>query len=352
VALNVRAVAVGVAVILAAGPTVGVAQTRVGDLTFREGEVPVRLVGYGLVVGLDGTGDRSFGSNVGAVHTVRSVTNLLRRFNVEIPADRLRLRNVAAVLVTAEVPAYLRPGARFEVQVASIGDATSLKGGVLWMTPLLSGPDAPPVATAQGALPVATGESRTRFGSRGAASGRVADGGILEAPLPPVTRGEVPRLLLRSPDLTVAARIAAAIDSALGAGTAVAEDPGSIALTPPGGATDNLVTFLASVDTVRLEVPSPSRIVIDARNGVVVAGGTVAVGDAVVSLSGLTVRVGPGAVDTLAAPVPGMLALGPGATVQEVAAGLRALGASATDVVAVFDGLRAAGAVTATVVIR
>jgi len=327
------------------------AQSRVGDLTFREGEIPVRLVGYGLVVGLDGTGDRSFGSNVGAVHTVRSVTNLLRRFNVEIPADRLRLRNVAAVLVTAEVPAYLRPGARFEVQVASVGDATSLKGGVLWMTPLLSGPDAPPIATAQGALPVATGEARTRYGSRGAASGRIADGGILEAALPPVAGDGAPRLLLRTPDLTLAARIAAAIDSAVGPGTAVAQDPGAIALTPPAGATDNLMTFLASVDTVRVTVPSASRIVIDARNGVVVAGGDVSVSDAVVSLSGLTVRVGT-APDTAAAVIPGMLALGPGTTVQDVAAGLRALGATATDVVAVFDGLRAAGAVTATVVIR
>jgi len=327
------------------------AQSRVGDLTFREGEIPVRLVGYGLVVGLDGTGDRSFGSNVGAVHTVRSVTNLLRRFNVEIPADRLRLRNVAAVLVTAEVPAYLRPGARFEVQVASVGDATSLKGGVLWMTPLLSGPDAPPIASAQGALPVSTGEARTRYGSRGAASGRIADGGILEAALPPVAGDGAPRLLLRTPDLTLAARIAAAIDSAVGPGTAVAQDPGAIALTPPAGATDNLMTFLASVDTVRVTVPSASRIVIDARNGVVVAGGDVSVSDAVVSLSGLTVRVGT-APDTAAAVIPGMLALGPGTTVQDVAAGLRALGATATDVVAVFDGLRAAGAVTATVVIR
>jgi flagellar P-ring protein precursor FlgI len=327
------------------------AQSRVGDLTFREGEIPVRLVGYGLVVGLDGTGDRSFGSNVGAVHTVRSVTNLLRRFNVEIPAERLRLRNVAAVLVTAEVPAYLRPGARFEVQVASVGDATSLKGGVLWMTPLLSGPDAPPIATAQGAMPVATGEQRTRYGSRGAASGRIADGGILEASLPPVGGNGAPRLLLRAPDLTVAALIAAAIDSAVGAGTAVAQDPGAIALTPPAGSTDNLMTFLASVDTVRVTVPSASRIIIDARNGVVVAGGNVAVNDAVVSLTGLTVRVGT-APDSTAALIPGMLALGPGTTVQDVAAGLRALGATASDVVAVFDGLRAAGAVTATVVIR
>lgn len=328
------------------------AQSRVGDLTFREGEIPVRLVGYGLVVGLDGTGDRSFGSNVGAVHTVRSVTNLLRRFNVEIPSERLRLRNVAAVLVTAEVPAHLRPGARFEIQVASIGDATSLKGGVLWMTPMLSGPSAPPIATAQGALPVATGEGRSRFGSRGAASGRIVDGGILEASLPAVVSPTTPRLLLRSPDLMAAAMIAAAIDGALGPGTAVAEDPGAIVLTPSGGATDNMVSFLASVDTIMVTVPAASRIIIDARNGVVVAGGNVTVSNAVVSLSGLTVRVGGPAPDSLAAPIPGMLALGPGSTVQDVAAGLRALGASATDVVAVFDGLRAAGAVTATVVIR
>src|SRR5690606_7411876 len=155
--------------LLAAAPLV--AQSRVGDLTIREGEVPVRLVGYGLVVGLDGTGDRSFGSNVGAVHTVRSVTHLLRRFNVEIPAERLRLRNVAAVLVTAEVPPHLRPGARFEVQVASLGDATSLKGGMLWITPLQAGPDVEPVATAQGAMPVAVGEERRWSGRRGSASG-------------------------------------------------------------------------------------------------------------------------------------------------------------------------------------
>ncbi len=345
--------AYGVALLaVVALPALAPAQTRVGDLTFHDGEVPVRLVGYGLVVGLDGTGDRSFGSSVGAVHTVRSVTNLLRRFNVEIPAERLRLRNVAAVLVTAEVPPYLRPGARFEIQVASIGDATSLKGGVLWMTPLLSGPDAPPVATAQGALPVATGESRTRFGSRGAASGRIVDGGLLEAALPGVTPTATPRLLLRSPDLTTAALIAAAIDSALGPGTATAQDPGAVALTPPGGATDNLITFLAAVDTIRLAVPSAARIIIDARNGVVVAGGNVTVGDAVVSLSGLTVRVGGTLPDSTVEPVPGMLALGPGTTVQDVAAGLRALGATATDVVAVFDGLRAAGAVTAAVVVR
>lgn len=328
------------------------AQSRVGDLTFREGEVPVRLVGYGLVVGLDGTGDRSFGSNVGAVHTVRSVTNLLRRFNVEIPAERLRLRNVAAVVVTAELLPHTRPGGRFEVQVASLGDATSLKGGVLWITPMLASPDAAPLASAQGALPVEVGEGRRRWGNRGGASGRIPDGGILEAALPPVGDGSTPRLLLKSPDLTTAARIAEAIDAALGDGVARALDPGAIELSPPQGTTDNIVSFLASIDTIAVTASTPARIVIDGRTGTVVAGGNVMVSDAVVSLDGLTLRVGGAMADSTAVVPEGLIALGAGATVQDIAAGLRALGARASDVVAVFDGLRAAGAVTAAVVVR
>lgn len=333
-------------------PTALVAQSLVGDLTFREGEIPVRLVGYGLVVGLDGTGDRSFGSNVGAVHTVRSVTNLLRRFNVEIPAERLRLRNVAAVVVTAELLPHTRPGGRFEVQVASLGDATSLKGGVLWITPMLASPDAPPLASAQGALPVEVGEGRRRWGSRGGASGRIPDGGILEAPLPAVGDGGTPRLLLKTPDLTTAARIAEAIDGALGDGTARAIDPGAVELSPPQGSTDNLVSFLASIDTIPVAVSAPARIVIDGRTGTVVAGGGVMVSDAVVSLEGLTLRVGGSVADSNAVLPEGLVALKAGATVQDIATGLRALGARASDVVAVFDGLRAAGAVTAAVVVR
>lgn len=337
--------------LLLASPLVLAAQTTVGALTLRDGEVPVRVVGYGLVVGLDGTGDRSFGSLAGSVQTVRSVTNLLRRFNVEIPPERLRLRNVAAVLVTAEVSPFLRPGARFEVQVASVGDATSLRGGVLWMTPLLAAPNAPPVATAQGPLPVVASDDRQRFGSRGAASGRIAEGGLLEVALPAITAAATPRLILRSPDLGVAARVAEAINTAVGEGTARVEDPGAIALSPPGTATDNLPVFLASLDTLPVTITSPARIIIDGRSGTVVAGGNVTVGNAVVSLEGLTLRIGTAPVDG-APEVAGLVSLAAGTTVQDIAAGLRAVGAPARDVVAVFDGLRAAGAVTAEVIIR
>ncbi|MCL4864514.1 MAG: flagellar basal body P-ring protein FlgI [Gemmatimonadales bacterium] len=339
------------AAVLLLGAAAPVPGQTIGDLTVREGEVPVRIVGYGLVVGLDGTGDRSFGSSVGSVQTVRSVTNLLRRFNIEVPPDRLRLRNVAAVLVTAEISAFLRPGAQFEVQVASIGDATSLRGGVLWMTPLMTGPNEAPVATAQGPIPIAV-DDRSRFRSRGASSGRIADGGLLEMPLPVIAAATTPRLHLKSPDLTVAARIAEAIDSAVGAGTARVDDPGRVTLSPPATATDNLAVFMASLDTLSIRVPVAARIVIDARTGAVVAGGTVPLGNAVVSLQGITVRIGgPARTDTTAV-APGVLALGAGATVQDLAEGLRALGVGGSDVAAIFDGLRAAGAVTAAVQVR
>ncbi len=161
-------------------------QTRVRDLTVFSGDIPVRMVGYGLVVGLDGTGDRVVGG-FSSGHTVRSVANLLRRFDVEVPENKLRTRNVAAVLITAELSPYLRPGGRFDVHVASIGDATSLRGGVLWMTPLQSNPADPAFATAQGALLVADNfsSSGTAYGVETTAT--LPDGGLLEQMLPPPT---------------------------------------------------------------------------------------------------------------------------------------------------------------------
>jgi flagellar P-ring protein precursor FlgI len=337
------------ALALVGAPSTLSAQVRVGDLTTRTGEVPVRLVGYGLVVGLDGSGDRSFGTATGSVQTVRSVVNLLRRFNIEVPPERLRLRNVAAVLVTAEVSPFLRPGGRFEVQVASMGDATSLRGGVLWMTPLVANPDEAPLGTAQGAMPVQV-DDRGRWGNRGASSGRIVDGGLLELALPAVAPVTEPRLLLRTPDYPLAARVAAAVNAAFADSTvATVEDPGSVRLRAPGGATDNLPAFLASVDTIPVTVPTVSRIIIDARSGVVVAGGEVRVGPAVVSLKGITVRVGDAPPDT---PTQGLVSVGPQATVRDIAAGLQAIGAAPGEVAAVFDGLRAAGAITAMVVVR
>ena len=118
-------------VLMVAAAGVSGQDARINDLTVRAGDIPFRLVGYGLVTGLDGSGDRVVGS-FSAGHTVRSVANLLRRFNVEVPENMLRTRNVAAVVVTAEISAYLRPGGRFDVHVSSLGDATSLRGRGCW----------------------------------------------------------------------------------------------------------------------------------------------------------------------------------------------------------------------------
>jgi flagellar P-ring protein precursor FlgI len=285
---------------------------------------------------------------------VRSVVNLLRRFDVEIPAERLRLRNVAAVLVTAEVSPWLRSGGRFDVQVSALGDATSLRGGVLWITPLVSDPDQPPQATAQGAVRV-----QDEGGYRGARStsvaransARIAEGGVLEAEPPPAP--VEPRLRLRDPDLVTASRVAAALNAAFGDSTATVEDPGLIALAPPPDRAASLPLFLAAADTVRVRVTSPARVVIDGREGTVVAGGDVTVGPAVVSHRGLTLQVGGGAAPAAGGATPeGLVRLDGQSTVRDVAAGLHAAGARPEDVAAVFDALRAAGALHAEVVVR
>src|SRR5262245_59831638 len=173
------------------------------DLIIDNQSVPVRLVGYGLVTGLSGTGDQTFtGRN--SQHTVQSIANLLRRFDITVPPELLRTRNVAAVLVTAEVSPYLRAGGRFEVQVASVGDARSLRGGVLWMTPLIADAGGTPMATAQGSLAVDDQDVARRRINYAAASGRIIGGGVLEADLPRPQFGQSSRLVLRNPDIGVA----------------------------------------------------------------------------------------------------------------------------------------------------
>jgi flagellar P-ring protein FlgI len=364
--------ALALAAVGLAGPLRAQQVARVADLTHRAGDVARRLVGYGIVVGLDGTGDRSFGGFNGATMTVRSITNLLRRFNIEVPPDQMRLRNVAAVLVTAEVSPYLRSGGRFEVQVAAMGDATSLRGGVLWMMPLLTDPNQPPVATAQGMLVVPT-DGTGRISLRQGNSGRIADGGLLEVDLPTPVLAGTPRLSLATPDLRMATRIAGAIRAAYGDSAARAEDAGSVLLNPGAGRADSLSMWLAAIDTLPVTVVEVSRVVIDGRDGTVVLGGDVRVGQATVSHRGLTVQVGgplaqaaaptpqraPGdttaaaAVDsTAAASAAGLIHATAGASVQELVAGLHAAGARAQEVAAIFEALRAAGAIRAQVVIR
>jgi flagellar P-ring protein FlgI len=330
------------------------AQSRVRDYVLADGAAPIRLVGYGLVAGLDGTGDRGMGGAQGG-QTVQSIVNLLRRFDIVVPPNMLRTRNVAAVLVTAEVSAYLRPGGRFDVQVASIGDAPSLRGGVLYMTPLIAEVGGTPLATAQGGIVLSEGTERgaaaRAFGMRVETSARIPAGGVIEAELPRASYASVSgALLLREPDIAVASRIAAVIDSALGTGTARVDDPGAVTLTLKDTAGTARSAAMARLRELPLRVARGARVVIDGRDGTVVAGGDVSVGEAVVTHGQLTLAIGGGA-DTTAVAT-GEVRLQPGTSVQRIASALHGVRSSPQEIAAIFSALRDVGAIAAEVVIR
>lgn len=327
-------------------------QSRIRDFVLADGAAPVRMVGYGLVAGLDGTGDRGAGGSQGG-QTVQSIVNLLRRFDITVPASVLRTRNVAAVLVTAEVSAYLRPGGHFDVQVSSIGDAPSLRGGVLYMTPLVAEVGGTPMATAQGGVVLSDGSngSARAYGMRVETSGRVPAGGVVEVELPRATYGSgTTALALREPDIAVASRIAAVIDSALGAGTARVDDPGSVTLTLKDTAGSARSLALTKLRDLPLRVSRGARVVIDGRDGTVVAGGDVTVGEAVVTHGQLTLTIGGGSDSTKAET--GEVRLQPGISVQRIASALHGVRSSPQEVAAIFSALREVGAIAAEVVIR
>jgi len=329
----------------------------VRDLTTSEGDIPVRLLGYGLVTGLSGTGDRVTGSRDGSM-TVRSVANLLRNMGVEVPERLIRTRNAAAVLVTAEVSRYTRTGGRFDVSVSSLGDATSLRGGVLWLVPLSATVGGQAYASAQGNIQL-QGSPDDRRRDRVETSAVLSDGGIALADFGG-TIAPPSRLLLRDPNLSTAQQIADAINNSVGAGTATVEDPGSVALQLPA---DNAFGTLVEVGDLPVTPTIVSRVVVDARSGVVAAGGNISVGPAVVSHDWLTVSIADATAVPPVAPAPGQppvddhlppgaVRAEPGIRVQALAEALHAVGATADIIGAVLRSLRDVGALHAEVQVR
>ncbi|MFI5233771.1 MAG: flagellar basal body P-ring protein FlgI, partial [Gemmatimonadales bacterium] len=312
--------AAALAAVVALAPHATRAQdVRVRDLVLSDAAPPVRLMGYGIVTGLNGTGDMVSGTT-GSGETVQSIVNLLRRFDISVPAALLRTRNVAAVLVTSEVSTYLRPGGRFEVEVSSLGDARSLRGGVLWMTPMVADAGGQPLAGAQGPIVISAGSSTNRsLNAVVGTTGTIPNGGVLEANLPRPQLAASNMLLLRDPDITTAARIAAAVDSVLGGkDIATVQDPGAVRLALKD-TTAGLAAALAVVRDIKVRPSRAARIVIDSRDGTIVAGGDLTVGEAVVSHGGITISVGAKADSTA---VPGDVRAAAGATVQTIGAAL------------------------------
>lgn len=337
---------------------------RIKDLAQVAGVRGNPLVGYGLVVGLDGSGDRTSQTPF----TVQSLKTMLDQLGVTIPPGvNPQLKNVAAVAIHAELPAFAKPGQAIDVTVSSIGNAGSLRGGALLMAPL-RGADGEVYAIAQGALVVsgfgASGKDGSRIQVNSANGGRIPNGAIVEravagaAPVGNVT------LNLNDADFTTASRIVAAIDRSFGPGRARALDGVTIEVTPPPG---DRIGFLAALESLEIQAGvAAAKVIVNARTGTVVMGGQVTVLPAAVSHGSLTVSVSerievsqPGAFgggDTIVAPSSTLQATQEGGrmfhfkggtSLQDIVAAVNAVGAAPGDIVAILEALKQAGALRA-----
>lgn len=353
------------AVFLLAGPAQ--ASSRIKDLASVEGIRENHLVGYGLVVGLDGTGD----SLRNAPFTRQSLQAMLERLGVNTRDANLNTDNVAAVMVTGNLPAFGAQGSRMDISVATLGDATSLLGGTLLVTPLM-GADGEVYAVAQGPVAVAgfSAEGDGASVKRGVAtSGRIPNGAIIEREIAfALDDLNTVRLSLHNPDLTTAQRMANVINTFIGGDTATATDPSTVALSIPRNGKNAVVSMLTEIEQLRVSPDSPAKVVIDEASGVIVMGKDVRVSTVAIAQGNLTIRVtetpqvsqpNPFAEQGQTAIVPrtnidvdddaenrlGLLR--EGVTLESLVDGLNALGVGPRDMISILQTIRAAGALQA-----
>jgi flagellar P-ring protein FlgI len=344
----------------AAGPS-----SRLEELVSIEGVRDNQLVGYGLVVGLNGKGDSQQ-----TVFSVQSLTNMLQQMGVSVPPTALRVTNTAAVMVTATLPAFAQPGTKIDVTAAAIGDAKNLQGGILVMTSL-RGINGQVYAVAQG--PVVTGGFVAGHGGNTEmvnhpTVGRIPNGANVERPAPTITPHGSIKLQLRNPDFITAVRVADAINQRF-AGEHLAHADNSVVISvaiPPTFATQS-AEFIADLETLEVQSNRPSRVVINERTGTIVMGKDVRVAPIAIMHGNLTVEVQ----TQLQVSQPGPLSkvgttqvvpqttttakeektrnvvLQQGATVEQLVQALTAIGSTARDVIAILQSLRAAGALDA-----
>jgi flagellar P-ring protein precursor FlgI len=266
------------------------ALSRIKDIADFEGVRDNMLVGYGLVVGLNGTGD----SLNNAIFTRESLIGMLERLGVNARDSALRTANVAAVMVTATLPPFARQGTRIDVQVAALGDAKSLLGGTLLVTPML-GADGEVYAVAQGSVADVgfTAAGQAASVTKGVpTSGRVASGAIVEREVGfDLDKLKTVNLTLRNPDFTTARRVADAIDGYLKSDAAKPLDPSTVQLSMPPGFKGDVVSLLTDVEQLRVEPDQVARVVIDEANGVIVMGENVRISTVAVAQGNLTVKI-------------------------------------------------------------
>lgn len=340
------------------------AQSRIKDIASVEGVRSNQLVGYGLVVGLNGTGD----SLRNCPLTRQSLEGMMERQGVNIRGSTANTKNVAAVMVTADLPAFVTPGARIDVNVSAMCDAKSLLGGTVLVT-ALQGADGEVYAVAQGTVQTGAVSASGGSGSsvtRGVpTAGRIASGGVVERETG-FSLGQMQevRLTLRNPDFTTAQRVAGAINAAFPQ-TAFAENGTVVALRPPAGF--GAANFLSRVENLPIQVDAPAKVIIDEVNGVVVMGEAVRVSTVAIAQGNLTVSVQETPLvsqpepfsrgETVVVPQSDitveeetgrqMRIVGGGASLSTVVNGLNALGVTPRDMISILQAIKAAGALQA-----
>jgi flagellar P-ring protein precursor FlgI len=368
-ALMARVLALGVALVVCLLASWAKAD-RLLDLCDVVGARDNQLLGYGVVVGLDGTGD-----DVSAPFAMQSLRSLLRRLGVQIDAGQLRLRNVAAVVVTTDIAAFARTGSRLDVTVSSVGNGRSLRGGVLVQTPLRGG-DRRTYAVAQGPLILGG------FSAGGAAGGGVQANSLNTARIPGgalVEREIATRiqdkgkiiLAVKQPSFLTVQRIAEAVNKELGEGSALALDGGAVQVTLSNELAEQAVSVLARLSSIEVSPEAIARVVINERTGTVVAGGDVRLLPVAIAQGGITINVK----ETKQVSQPGVLAGGKTAVVAEteveatekvphmayldgaasladVAQALSTFGVSPRDLASILQALKSAGALRAEIVVQ
>lgn len=335
---------------------------RIKDIATFEGVRENQLIGYGLVVGLDGSGDKG-------IATAMSIANMLQKMGVTVLPNDIKTKNTASVIVTAELPPFPKPGMRIDAIVSTIGDAKSLQGGTLLMTPL-KGPDGKVYAIAQGQVSIGGfigGAGGTTVQKNFLTTGRVPQGVLIEVEPPfALAKKDEVRLFLHNPDLTVASEIAKKINENFGP-VALAQDPSSVKINIPDGFKDRVVEFLTTIEGLNVSMDVPAKVVINERTGTVVIGNNVKLSPAAIAHGNLTIEIrtqyevsqpppfAPEGAETVIVPQREVdikeqkvsLTEVSGVTLSEIIRALNALGVTPRDLISILQALKAAGALRA-----
>jgi flagellar P-ring protein FlgI len=339
---------------------------RVKDIADIEGVRGNQLIGYGLVIGLNRTGDR-VQQNLYARQTLQ---NLLERMGISTSANSLKPENMATVLVTATLPPFARQGSKIDVVVSSIADAQSLQGGTLVLSPL-KGIDGQVYAIAQGSVSVgglSAGGGGNSVEVNHPTVGRVPNGATIErvVPMTLAANGSI-TLVLRQDDFTTASRLRRTINDSFGAGVATALDGRNVEVKLPENWLEDRVGFIAELESLRLKTDSLARVIINERTGTIIMGREVKISSVAISQGGVTVKVGteydvsqptpfsktgetvttPRTTVEVEEKKPQSVILPDGASVDDVVRGLRSVGVSARDIISILQAIKSAGALAA-----